>query len=131
MCLIFTLYHKFQKAHARLCALKKSTSINDETKEKIAPLLTADYMSSEESAYVDSSNSEDDEAEQRRKKRLIRHPLPWRSAEFWRLLESLDRKIDQRRTDRSRSMCLDVEVGTESTRQAPHDIPDWAKELFS
>ena len=91
-------------------------------------------MSSEECAYVDSSNSEDDEAHttaQRRKKKLIKHTLPWRSVEFRRLLESLDRKIDRRRTDRSRSMCLEVEVGAESTRQAPHDIPDWAKELFS
>ena len=98
-------------------------------------------MSSEKSTYVDSSNSEDNEVHmtaQRRKKKLIRYTLPWRSKiyfnwrslEFRRLIESLDHKIDRRRTD-SRSMCLEVEVGAECTRQAPHDIPDWAKELFS
>lgn len=101
-------------------------------------------MSSEESAYADSSNSEDDDgavqtdsesSSQRRprRKRLIRHTLPWRSVEFRHLIESLDRKIDRRRSDRSRSMCLEVEVNqdVESNRSAPHDIPDWAKELFS
>ena len=84
---------------------------------------------------MESSNSEDDEVQpsnhQRQKKKLIRHTLPWRSAEFQRFIESLDRKIDRRRSDRSRSMCLKVEAGGASTRQAPQDIPDWAKELFS
>lgn len=67
----------------------------------------------------------------RNEKKLVRHTLPWRSVEFQRLIESLDRKIDQRRSDRSRVMCLEVEVGAKSTRKAPHDIPEWAKELFS
>ena len=118
-------------------ALKISGSITRETKDKIAPLLTADYMSSEESTYVESSDSDNDEVEyvstsdHQRKKKLVRHTLPWRSAELQRLIESLDRKIDRRRTDRSRSMCLKVVVGGESAREAPSDIPDWAKELFS
>lgn len=91
-------------------------------------------MSSEESAAESSDAAEDDNdgVPKSGKKKLIRQRLPWRSVEFQSFMESLDRKIERRRTDRSRSMCLEVEVGNvTSIRQAPAEIPEWAKELFS
>ena len=64
------------------------------------------------------------------RKRLIRHNLTWRSREFQDILESLDRKIARRRTARGKAMCLEVEIGGDSTRQKPDGLPEWAAELF-
>jgi len=63
-------------------------------------------MSSEESIVQDtdedpqSSDESESETPQSKKglKRLIRHPLTWRSREFQDILESLDRKIARRRS---------------------------------
>jgi len=47
------------------------------------------------------------------------------------LMESLDRKIDRRRSGRSKAMCLEVQVSGESTRPKPDGLPEWACELFN
>lgn len=106
-------------------------------------MLKAEYMSSEESVMGDneerdgsssSSSSDEDttrDANARSRKRLIRHKIPWRSREFQQILESLDRKIDRQRSERSKAMCLSVEVGGDSGREKPDTLPEWATELFS
>ena len=128
-----------QKAHARMKALKRSTMIDPETKAKVEPLLVGECMSSEESAVQESgdereresSNSEqEDEVRQSSRKKLIKHKLTWRSVEFQKIIESLDRKIDRRRSSRSKRMCLEVEQGGDSSREPPEGIPQWAVELF-
>ena len=111
--------------------------IDVETKAKFEPLLVAECMSSEESAVSEpdnereSSNSEaEDEVRHSGRKRLIKHKLTWRSTEFQKIIESLDRKIDRRRSGRSKRMCLEVEQGGDSSREPPEGIAEWAVELF-
>ena len=76
-----------------------------------------------------SSDSES-EAASVGKQRLHRHRLPWRSQELLKVIESLDRKVERRHSDR-KAMCLEVIVGSDSQRQVPNDAPEWAIELFS
>lgn len=115
-------------------ALKKSTMIDPETKAKFEPLLVGECMSSEESAVQESdnereresSNSEQEDevhAQNSSRKRLVKHKLTWRSREFQQIVESLDRKIDRRRSSRSKRMCLEVEQGSDSLREPPEGIP--------
>ena len=98
-------------------------------------------MSSEESAFEESDDdhnsscsSDDNERQhgsnQKKIKRLIKHPLMYRSREFQGIIESLDRKLERRRTSRSKAMCLPIEIGSPSTRKKPSGIPEWACELF-
>ena len=100
-------------------------------------MLKAEFMSSDESVRQDSDGSvssgsdRDERHPPVKKKRLIKHKLPWRSREMQAVVESLDRKIERRRTARSKAMCLEVEVSGESTRPKPDGLPDWAVELFS
>ena len=96
-----------QKAHARLRALNQSRTLDEPTKEKIRPVLTADYMSSDDSEIdvaatrgEQSSDSENETASVG-KKRLRRQRLPWRSQEFQKVIESLDRKLERRRSDQA------------------------------
>lgn len=131
----------FQKAKARLRVLRQSTTLDEASKKKIEPVLQAKYMSSEESLVEDSTDS-DDNADDRDhssdsdkehpktgKKRLLKHKLPWRSREFERVIESLDRKLDRRRSTKSKAMCLNVEIGEPSSREKPEDLPEWASNM--
>ena len=77
-----------------------------------------------------SSDSES-EAASVGKKRLCRHRLPWRSQEFLKVIESLGRKLERRRSDHAKAMCVEVIVGFDSQRQVPNDAPEWTIELFS
>ncbi len=134
-----------QKAHARLRVLNLSTTLSSSDKEKIRPVLKADFMSSDESDsgvnntarsrpdLEESSDSDDDSLQPAgpQRKQLIRHPLPWRSKELQLTIESLDRKIGRRRTDRAKAMCLDIVQGSDSNRPVPENSPEWAIELFS
>ena len=52
------IYVLFQKAKARLQVLHQSTGLDDGAKKKIAPVLLAKYMSSEESLVEDSSDDD-------------------------------------------------------------------------
>ena len=125
-----------QKAHARLRALNQSRTLDEPTKEKIRPVLTADYMSSDDSeidvAATQGEQSSDSENETASvgKKRLRRHRLSWRSQEFQKVIESLDRKLERRRSDHAKAMCLEVTVGSDSQREVPSNTPEWALELF-
>ncbi|XP_065894554.1 uncharacterized protein [Dysidea avara] len=129
---------KHNKAHARLKALNLSKSIDAERKEEIRAVLTVDFMSSDESEvdsvsteHPDSSGSEDDREQQSSKKKLIRKKLSWRSQELQSVFDSLDRKLERRRSDRAKAMCLEIKVEGVSDRRQPDNAPEWAIELFS
>ena len=103
-------------------------------------MLKAEFMSSEESAAentsVEQASSSESYSEQphaaaRGKKKLIRYKLPWRSQEMQCVMESLDRKIECRQSNRSKGMCLEVVIGEDSCRAKPDNLPEWATELFS
>ena len=107
-------------------------------KKKVRPVLTADFMSSEESNAEDLPAEEDpassDESNQEvlaTAKNLIKHKVPWRSQELQRIVDSLDRKLYRRRGDRAKAMCLDFTIGGDFTRLIPENVPEWARELFS
>ena len=98
-------------------------------------------MSSDESdtnntrSQPEASSESEGEGErpdpEQRKKKLIKHRLPWRSQELQLTLESLDRKIARRHSDRAKAMCLEISVGNDSSRPIPDNSPEWAIELFS
>ena len=50
-------------------------------------------------------------------------------AEFECVIESLDRKLDHRRSAKSKAMCLNVEIGEPSSREKPEDLPEWASNM--
>ena len=116
---------------ARKRALQLSSSLDQPTKDKLLPVLAADYMSSDESVYP--SDSGDSDAENHpaplrtgRKKKLRYHQLLWRSAEFDSYIKSLDRKIERRRSARGQRMVIPVEESESiSTRPPPDGAPDW------
>lgn len=93
-------------------------------------------MSSDESevevvATQGESSDSENEATSSGKKRLCRRRLPWRSQELQKVIESLDRKLERRRSDRAKAMCLEITVGSDSQREVPNNAPEWAIELFS
>ena len=74
-----------QKARARLRVLNQSRTLDDATKQKIRPILKAEFMSSEESVteeiQTDRDHSSGSDVEEvhpsRQRKTLIKHKLPW------------------------------------------------------
>ena len=110
-----------------------SKTFDEPTKEKIRPVLNVDYMSSDESevdvaatrSRAEVSSDSESESASVGKKRLRRHTLPWKSQELLKVIESLDRKLEQRSSDRAKAMCLEVIVGSDSQRQVPNDAPEW------
>ncbi|XP_068717266.1 NKAP family protein CG6066-like [Montipora capricornis] len=121
---------KNMKRTNRKKALRESTSINEADKEKFRSVLTADYMSSEESlSEPDSQDAGDTSGSDQdvpKKKKLCVRPLPWRSVEVNTLIVRLDRKIIRKRTPRSSWMSMERTVGPPSTREAPEDAPEFA-----
>lgn len=104
-----------QKLRRRVTAMKNSTMLTEEMKEKISQIMRAEHMSSEESGSGGENEG----------RVLVVRPPPWRSDEAKSTMESLDRKADRRRSERSREMMTKRIVGAESTRPAPEG-PEWA-----
>lgn len=142
-CFFFIKIRDFflQKSHSRIRTLEGSKSISEEVKKKVMEVLKPEFMSSEDSATdeeVDGaggdsgSGSEGDEPPKRKhaRKKLIRHKLTWRNRECQEMMESLDRKLERKRTSRGKAMTLRVQVDGNSTRPKPDNFPDWATELF-
>ena len=92
-------------------------------KAKLEPVLKVNYMSSDES-IVPSENS-DDECYVPQKKFRVSY-LTWRSAEFQKYIDSLDRKIKRNQSEWSKRMTIQTERGGSSTGKPPNDCPDWA-----
>ena len=124
-----TINISLQKAHSQLRALNLSTTLTSDEEEKV---LIADFMSSDESdtdgtseprsRQTDSSDSESDQHEGEpasHEKKLIRHRLWWRSRELQLTIESLDRKLARRQSDRAKAMCLEITYGSDSSRPEP------------
>ena len=92
--------------------------------------MVPDLMSSDESVLHTSededSSSDSDERPHRKVLKLLRHPLPFRTAEFQDRIKSLDRKIERKRDERARRMVLPVEEGELSKRTPPRGHPEWA-----
>lgn len=85
-------------------------------------ILELEFMSSEETGSESGSGAE---MMERRKVFLVR-PLNWRSVEANNYIESLDRKVTRRRSDRAKEMCRLRRTGLSSSRSPPADSPAWA-----
>lgn len=108
-----------------------------EQKEKCQTLMTIHLMSSENSGSQASSGSDREAStaghdQGAAVRKLVRHPLPWRSEEASQVLASLDRKYARKQTDKGKMMTLPRVTGSPSTRKLPsdHDIPEWAMDDF-
>ena len=84
-------------------------------------ILTLEYMSSDESGSESGSGSE----MMIRRKVFISRPLAWRTPEANSVMDSLDRKISRRRSERAKEMCRCRRTGMPSTRPSPEN-PSWA-----
>ena len=110
--------------------MQLSSSLDQPTKEKLTPVLHADFMSSDESVYESESGESDPEhnapLRSGRKKKLCYHELVWRSTELESYIKSLDRKIERRRSERGQRMVLPVDRdGVMSSRPPPDGAPPW------
>ena len=102
--------------------------------------MFAEYISSDESVLESCDDKSDSDAElfirqpmmasQHQKKKLIKKHAAWRGHEFQDYINSLDRKIDRRRSNRAKRMALPVETDQDSAHLAPDGCPEWAKTLF-
>ena len=120
-----------QKRLKRAKVLRNSTAISEEDKTRYMPLMTNEYMSSEESlSESDNENIQDSDnnsdAEEARVRVLCIRPIPWRSRELNDLMSSLDRKVARRQTQRSVRMTMQRRTGPNSSRQAPLNAPPFA-----
>lgn len=121
---------KNMKRLKRAKALRESTTISQEEKQRYLPCITTDFMSSEESVSEqeeeDDYSSESDAEPGSQRKYLCIKPLSWRSRELNDLMARLDRKIARRRSQKSAGMVLERKRGPPSMRQAPDDAPEFA-----
>ena len=101
-----------QKLKKRRTAFLKTNALNQTQKEKWAPCLVAEMISSEES---------DDENEEFKVR-----PLPWRSDKVDSFFSSLDMKSNKNRSKKSAMMTIHRTKGLSSDRSRPSDVPDWA-----
>ena len=88
-------------------------------------ILTLDFISSEETGSESGSETETTI----RRKVFISRPLTWRSFEANNIMESLDRKVTRRRSDRAKEMCRARRTGVPSSRTSPGSGPEgvaWA-----
>ena len=87
-------------------------------------ILHLEFMSSEETDSESGSGSEMG----RRRKIFMSRPLQWRNPQANNILQSLDRKILRRRSDRAKEMCRVRRIGEPSSRTSPSDCdpPSWA-----
>ena len=119
-----------QKRLKRAKALRESTTISPEEKQRYLPCMTTDFMSSEESVSEqeeeEDCSSESDAEPGSQRKHLCIKPLPWRSRELNDLMARLDRKIARRQSQKSAGMVLKRKQGPPSMRQAPDDAPEFA-----
>ena len=111
--------------------MQLSAGLDQPTKDKLLPVLTADYMSSDESIYDSNSGESDSDnppvpLRTGRKKKLQYHELAWRSGEFDSYIKSIDRKIERRRSPRGQRMLIPVVCDSlMSVRPPPDGAPDW------
>jgi len=139
----FQSYHciLLQKAHGRLKALNMSTTLLQKKKKGLDMCwkLSICHLTSQMRNLKDPTKQliavmmmiQTPILRSNDKERNLSVKLTWRSRELQLTLESLDRKLARRRTNKAKSMCLEVTYGTDSTRPAPENSPEWATELFS
>lgn len=81
-------------------------------KERSLKVLILDFMSSEETGSDSGSGSETT-------KIFLTRPILWRSPDANNLMDSLDRKILRRRSERAKEMCRSRKIGQPSSRPMP------------
>lgn len=74
--------------------------------------MLLDFMSSEDTGAESGSETEMDG----RSKIFVTRPLTWRSTLANNVMESLDRKVLRRRSDRAKEMCRTRKLGEPSSR---------------
>ena len=108
-----------QKLQRRQATFYKTNALTKEQKDKWAPCVVMEMMSSE-----DSGEGSDEE---NTSKFMVRS-LPWRSDKVNSLFDSIDAKVSKTQTKKSMMMTIQLEEGLVSDRIRPvsDKIPDWA-----
>ena len=109
------IYVKYKRA------LNQSTTLDEQTKNKIEAILKTEYMPSEKSVIVSTEerltgDENDDPIPLPPKKKLKKKVPSWRSEELQSFIDSLDRKLSHRRNSRAKAMVLESEIGERSSR---------------
>lgn len=96
--------------------------MSQEEKEKTLKILRLDFISSEETGADSGSGTETTD------KVFFTRPLPWRSQAANNAMNSLDRKIIRRRSERAIEMCRTRRIGEPSCRPVPEydQVAAWA-----
>ena len=114
-----------QKAARRLKGLRSSTTTSEIDKKKFSLVLKASYMSSEESETA--SEQEEDEEGAPKRITLVAKKLPWRSDEIENAFQSLDKRVQRKRSRKATAMTLRRRPSAvTSACMAPLDAPRWA-----
>ena len=108
-----------QKLKRRQTTLFKTNALNQAQKEKWAPCIFAEMMSSEES---DGDDNGDEESTV-----FVVRPLPWRSDKVNSFFSSLDSKFSKNQSKKSAMMTVHRSKGLPSDRPRPSSVPDWAQ----
>ena len=108
-----------QKLKRRQTALFKTNALNQAQKEKWAPCIVAEMMSSEES---DGDDNGDEESTV-----FVVRPLPWRSDKVNSFFSSLDSKFSKNQSKKSAMMTVRRSKGLPSDRPRPSSVPDWVQ----
>lgn len=100
--------------------------MSQEEKERTLRILTLNFISSEETGADSGSGRSGDE--NMTDKIFLSRPLPWRSQEANNVMDSLDRKILRRRSQRAKEMCRTRRIGQPSCRPVPEcdQVTAWA-----
>ena len=121
-----------QKLWSRQSACHLSTSLLPPQKARLEPVLTPDFMSSEESASESEPEGKGGSGPMvgvRRRRVFVRHPFPWRSNDLNDYFRSLDRKYALRQSNRGKEMMVKRIDGNPSLRSPPDKYPDWAVDI--
>ena len=108
--MVFSMYILKVRNQRKACSV--STSLTAQEKERIMKILVLDFMSSEETGSESGSGSEMTTG----RKVFLSRSLPWKSPEASGVMESLDRKVERRHSERAREMCRVRRSGLPSSR---------------
>ncbi|KXJ06348.1 hypothetical protein AC249_AIPGENE12531 [Exaiptasia diaphana] len=125
------------KRQQRKKVLMESTSFSDANREKLLPVLTNAYMSSDESMsdesddnnISDDGSNSDGENNEPKTKVIVVKKLTWRSDELNQAFKKLDRRLARRRSAKGNSMVIKRREGPPSSRTVPEGAPGWAMRI--
>ncbi|XP_070532913.1 uncharacterized protein [Ptychodera flava] len=118
---------KQQKLMRRKETLKKCSSVDEETKDKLKAVMNTMYMSSEDTdSLAEFDSSDDDLGITRKAKPLRKRPLLWRAKFLNDTFSMLDKRHERKLNKMGVVLYMTRREGSASTRPLPDGSPSWA-----